>query len=176
MARYGRARSLLPRHRRAARPARQLHVWPGGHGSAYWNDDLGFYAQALATCRWPPPNHPTDVIGRHPSQRALQVSPQPTVSPLIATTAHLGAWRTVPLVSAVGLTRERGKGTVASKSFPCHLDLAGRVMIVARTRTGRTVVHTRLSDARGEQPALSSVTSGASVLSDEGSIKREEQS
>lgn len=31
-----------------------LHVWPGGHDSAYWNahwnDYLGFYAHALATC------------------------------------------------------------------------------------------------------------------------------
>ena len=33
----------------------KLHVWPGGHDSAYWNahwnDYLGFYAHALATCR-----------------------------------------------------------------------------------------------------------------------------
>jgi S-formylglutathione hydrolase FrmB len=33
----------------------RLHVWPGGHDSAYWNahwtDYLRFYATALATCR-----------------------------------------------------------------------------------------------------------------------------
>jgi S-formylglutathione hydrolase FrmB len=32
----------------------KLHVWPGGHDSAYWNahwnDYLGFYAHALAAC------------------------------------------------------------------------------------------------------------------------------
>ena len=32
-----------------------LHVWPGGHNSTYWNahwnDYLGFYTHALATCR-----------------------------------------------------------------------------------------------------------------------------
>jgi enterochelin esterase-like enzyme len=32
----------------------QLHVWPGGHDfgcwNAHWNDYLGFYAHALATC------------------------------------------------------------------------------------------------------------------------------
>jgi S-formylglutathione hydrolase FrmB len=32
-----------------------MHVWPGGHDSGYWNahwrDYLGFYANALATCR-----------------------------------------------------------------------------------------------------------------------------
>jgi S-formylglutathione hydrolase FrmB len=32
----------------------KLHVWPGGHDSAYWNahwnDYLGFYVHALATC------------------------------------------------------------------------------------------------------------------------------
>jgi S-formylglutathione hydrolase FrmB len=33
----------------------KLHMWPGGHNSTYWNahwnDYLGFYAHALATCR-----------------------------------------------------------------------------------------------------------------------------
>lgn len=62
---YGRARIWIdvgrsdPFHDTDVELARRLgvraHVWPGGHGRAYWADHLGaylrFYAAALAACR-----------------------------------------------------------------------------------------------------------------------------
>ena len=57
MARRGCARSVLPNTdgQLASALHIHLHMWPGGHDYGYWdqhwNNYLGFYAHALATCR-----------------------------------------------------------------------------------------------------------------------------